>query len=101
MLDMSGANGSIFGAGFFHDIKLFGRLILAMTFKETTYRGPFWKTLIKTAFTNFRAIKPVMMMLALYVHLGPFSRFVVAQIDKQIADIEKGNWEQPALVAAE
>ncbi len=41
------------------------------------------------------------MMLALYVHLGPFSRFVVAQIDKQIADIEKGNWEQPALVAAE
>jgi hypothetical protein len=101
MLDMSGANGSIFGAGFFHDIKLFGRLILAMTFKETTYRGPFWKTLIKTTFTNFRAIKPVMMMLALYVHLGPFSRFVVAQIDKQIADIEKGNWEQPALVAAE
>ncbi|MHA7774912.1 B12-binding domain-containing radical SAM protein [Roseibium sp. M-1] len=101
MLDMNGANGSIFGAGFFHDIKMFGRLILAMTFTNTTYRGPFWKTLIFTAFTNFRAIKPVMMMLALYVHLGPFSRFVIAQIDKQIADIEKGHWEQPALVAAE
>ncbi|MEM9633293.1 MAG: B12-binding domain-containing radical SAM protein [Pseudomonadota bacterium] len=101
MLDMSGANGSIWGAGFFHDIKLFGRLILAMTFKETTYRGPFWKTLIKTAFTNFRAIKPVMMMLALYVHLGPFSRFVTAQIEKQITDIEMGHWEQPELVAAE
>ncbi|MCK7614120.1 B12-binding domain-containing radical SAM protein [Roseibium sediminicola] len=101
MLDMSGANGSIFGAGFFHDIKQFGRLMYAMTFKETTYRWPFWKTLIKTAFTNFNAIKPVMMMLALYVHLGPFSRFVIAQIDKQIADIEKGHWQQPTLVAAE
>ena len=101
MLNMRGANGSIFGAGFFHDINLFGRLILAMTFKETTYRAPFWNTLIKTAFTNFRAIKPVMMMLALYVHLGPFSRFVTAQIEKQITDIEKGHWEQPALVAAE
>jgi radical SAM superfamily enzyme YgiQ (UPF0313 family) len=101
MLNMSGANGSIWGAGFFHDIKLFGKLILAMTFKDTTYRWPFWKTLIKTAFTNFRAIKPVMMMLALYVHLGPFSRFVTAQIEQQIADIEKGQWEQPALVAAE
>ncbi|WP_082837178.1 B12-binding domain-containing radical SAM protein [Labrenzia sp. OB1] len=101
MLNMSGANGSIFGAGFFHDIRMFGRLIFAMTFKETTYRLPFWKTLIKTAFTNFRAIKPVMMMLALYVHLGPFSRFVTAQIDKQIAEIEKGHWEQPAVVAAE
>ncbi|MES0880461.1 B12-binding domain-containing radical SAM protein [Roseibium sp. SCP14] len=101
MLDMRGANGSIWGAGFFHDIKLFGRLILAMTFKETTYRGPFWRTLIKTAFTNFRAIKPVMMMLALYVHLGPFSRFVTAQIEKQITEIELGHWEQPALVAAE
>lgn len=101
MLDMSGANGSILGAGFFHDIKLFGRLILAMTFTDTTYRWPFWKTLLKTAFTNFRAIKPVMMMLAIYVHLGPFSRFVVGQIDDQIADIKKGHWEQPALVAAE
>ncbi|GAB4513953.1 MAG: B12-binding domain-containing radical SAM protein [Roseibium sp.] len=101
MLDMSGANGSIFGAGFFHDIKLFGRLMYAMTFQETTYRWPFWKTLIKTAFTNFNAVKPVMMMLALYVHLGPFSRFVVAQIDKQIADIEKGRWQPPTLVAAE
>ncbi|WP_415714029.1 B12-binding domain-containing radical SAM protein [Roseibium sp.] len=100
MLDMSGANGSILGAGFFHDIKLFGRLILAMTFTDTTYRWPFWKTLLKTAFTNFRAIKPVMMMLAIYVHLGPFSRFVVGQIDDQIADIKKGHWEQPALVAA-
>lgn len=101
MLKLDGANGEIMGAGFFHDVKMFGRLILAMTFTNTTYRGPFWKTLIATIFTNFRAIKPVMMMIALYVHLGPFSRFVVEQIDKQIDDVETGRWTTPELVAAE
>ncbi|GAA0779892.1 DUF4070 domain-containing protein [Roseibium denhamense] len=101
MLNMSGANGSIFGAGFLHDIKMFGKLVWAMTFHETTYRAPFWKTLFKTVLTNPKAIKPVMMMLALYVHLGPFSRFVIAQIDRQIDEIENGHWEQPELVAAE
>jgi radical SAM superfamily enzyme YgiQ (UPF0313 family) len=101
MLKLDGANGEILGAGFFHDVKMMGRLIWAMTFTNTTYRGPFWKTLAITAFTNFRAIKPVMMMVALYVHLGPFSRFVVQQIDKQIEDIETGKWTAPELVAAE
>lgn len=101
MLDLSGANGNILGAGFFHDLKLFGRLMWSMTFVNTDYRWPFWRTLAWTAFHNIRAIKPVMIMLALYVHLGPFSRFVVTQIDKQIADIENGKWTSPALVAAE
>ncbi|MBD8892374.1 B12-binding domain-containing radical SAM protein [Roseibium litorale] len=101
MLDMSGDNGAILGAGFFHDLKMFGKIIFAMTFKEKTYRGPFWKALLVTLFTNFKAIKPVMMMMALYVHLGPFSRFVLGQIDKQIEEIERGEWQAPALVAAE
>lgn len=101
MLNLSGANGDILGAGFFHDLKLLGRLMWAMTFTNTTYRGPFWRTLALTAFTNIRAIKPVVMMLALYVHLGPFSKFVIQQIDKQIEEIEKGEWSAPALVAAE
>jgi radical SAM superfamily enzyme YgiQ (UPF0313 family) len=101
MLNMKGENGALLGAGFVHDLKMFGKLIWSMTFTNTTYRGPFWRTLIHTAFHNFRAIKPVMMMIALYVHLGPFSRYVVQQIDAQIADIESGVWSEPELVAAE
>ncbi len=100
LLNLSGANGNIISAGLLHDLKVFGRLIWAMTFKHTLYRGPFWKTLLLTLFTNTRAIKPVMMMLALYVHLGPFSRFVVHQIDSQIEDIQSGNWQPPELVKA-
>ncbi|MBO6754846.1 MAG: B12-binding domain-containing radical SAM protein [Roseibium sp.] len=101
MLNMKGANGSLLGAGLTHDLKLFGRLIFAMTFVNTAYRGPFWKTLIYTALTNFRAVKPVLMIMALYVHLGPFSRFVLTQIDRQVEDVESGAWTAPDLVAAE
>ncbi len=101
MLNMRGENGTLLGAGFGHDLKMFGKLIWSMTFTNTTYRGPFWRTLIHTALYNFRAIKPVMMMIALYVHLGPFSRYVVRQIDTQIAEVESGEWTTPELVAAE
>ncbi|MTI42476.1 radical SAM superfamily enzyme YgiQ (UPF0313 family) [Roseibium hamelinense] len=101
MLNMKGANGAILSAGFIHDIKMFSRLIWAMTFTNTQYRRLFWKTLAYTAFTNVRAIKPVLMMLALYVHLGPFSRFVMTQIDAQIEEIDTGEWASPGLVAAE
>ncbi len=72
-----------------------------MTFTNKSYRWPFWRTLIGTALTNFRAIKPVLEMMALYVHLGPFSLFVVEQIDRQIEEIESGSWTTPELVAAE
>ncbi|WP_041375638.1 B12-binding domain-containing radical SAM protein [Polymorphum gilvum] len=101
MLDLKGANGAILGAGLWHDLQQFARLMWSMTFRHPEYRGPFWRTLAFTAFRNFRAIKPVMMMLALYVHLGPFSRFVVKQIDAQIEDIERGRWTPPELIAAE
>jgi len=101
MLKLDGANGEILGAGFLHDLKMFGKLIYSMTVTNTRYRGPFWRTLFYTATRNFRAIKPVMMMIALYVHLGPFSRFVIEQIDSQIAEIENGDWTKPELVAAE
>ncbi|MEJ8476251.1 B12-binding domain-containing radical SAM protein [Roseibium algae] len=101
MLNLEGENGNIIGGGFLHDLQMFGKIIWAMTFTHTSYRGPFWRTLAFTAFRNFKAIKPVMMMIALYVHLGPFSRYVVEQIDKQIEEIENGEWQAPALVAAE
>jgi len=101
MLDLSGANGNIVSAGFLHDLKVFGRLIWSMTFKHKNFRWPFWKTLILTSMLNARAIKPVMMMLALYVHLGPFSKFVVKQIDTQIDEIEQGKWVQPDLIERE
>ena len=45
----------------------------------------------------------IMMMLALYVHLGPFSRSVTDQIERKIEEIEEidaGQWERRELMQA-
>jgi hypothetical protein len=47
---------------------------------------------------NPRAIKSAMNMAALYMHLGPFSGFVVGQIEAQIASIRDGSMPPPILI---
>jgi hypothetical protein len=41
------------------------------------------------------------MLSALYLHHGPFSRQVIAQIDRQVEDIDLGLWNAPHLAPAE
>jgi hypothetical protein len=53
------------------------------------------------AIRNPQALRFVVMMSALYLHHGPFSRQVIAQIDRQIEDIELGRWSTPRLARAE
>jgi hypothetical protein len=43
----------------------------------------------------------VVMMSALYLHHGPFSRQVIAQIDRQIGDIDLGRWKAPQPAPAD
>jgi len=40
-------------------------------------------------------------MSALYLHHGPFSRQVIAQIDRKIEDIDLGLWNAPQPAPAE
>ncbi len=55
-------------------------------------RAGFWKAILKCLFTNPRATKSVIKMLALYAHLGKFSGYVLDQIDLQIKAVETGRW---------
>ncbi len=57
--------------------------------------GPFWKSVLDCAIHNPRALRCVVMLSALYLHHGPFSRQVIAQIDRQIEDIGLGLWSAP------
>jgi hypothetical protein len=43
----------------------------------------------------------LVMMSALYLHHGPFSRQVIAHIDRQIEDIDLGLWNAPHLAPAD
>src|SRR6266851_3398088 len=51
-------------------------------------REPFWKTFVEVAKTNPGALRYIVMLMALYMHLGPFSERVIGEIDRRIADLD-------------
>ena len=80
------------------DLGFFGRLAWNITFHRPDLRRDFWKTMLFVISRNPGASTAVALMLALYAHLGPFSRFVAAQIRAQIRQIEAGEWQPPERV---
>ncbi|WP_152334408.1 DUF4070 domain-containing protein, partial [Novacetimonas hansenii] len=53
--------------------------------------GQFWRMLIDCALHNPKAVPYVIMTSALYLHLGPFSRQVIEEIDREIANVDQGH----------
>jgi radical SAM superfamily enzyme YgiQ (UPF0313 family) len=51
-------------------------------------RQPFWETFTTVASNNPAALRHVVAMMALYLHLRPFSRHVIAEIDQRIAELD-------------
>ena len=51
-------------------------------------REPFWKTFVQVAKTNPGALRYIVMLMALYMHLGPFSKRVIGEIDRRIAELD-------------
>ena len=51
-------------------------------------REPFWKTLTSCAKTNPGALRYIVMLMAIYLHLGPYSRYVIAAVERRIAAID-------------
>jgi radical SAM superfamily enzyme YgiQ (UPF0313 family) len=51
-------------------------------------REPFWRTFMACAKANPAAVRYILMLMTLYLHLGPFSRQVIAAIDRRIAALD-------------
>ena len=51
-------------------------------------REPFWKIFVEVAKTNPGALRYIVMLMALYLHLGPFSKRVISEIDRRIAELD-------------
>ena len=62
-------------------------------------RERFWKTLTNCVKNNPRVMTSLMMLMAVYLHLGPYSRFIISAMDRRIAEIDAK--ESVPLVAAE
>ena len=79
---------------------LLWRLVRRIAVRQPAALWPFCKVFCECARKNPRAIDYVGILAAFYLHLRPFSRFVVSLVDRQIAEIDAGKWQpQPAPIA--
>jgi hypothetical protein len=77
------------------DLRSFGRMAWRLGMKERQVRGHWWRTMAGCALRNPRAIRYVGAMSALYLHMGPFARFVSSRLAVEIDRLD-----QPAPLAA-
>ena len=70
-----------------HDLETFMRLIWRMGIKRS-YRGLFWRTLIKAAWHNPRGLRYTVVLMALYLHFGDFRKYLVSRLDQAIRNAE-------------
>jgi radical SAM superfamily enzyme YgiQ (UPF0313 family) len=70
------------------ELKGFVRMALKLGVRRETL-GPFWRTFFGALFQNPRSIRYVGFLCALYVHLGPFSKYIVARTRTSIAAEEE------------
>jgi radical SAM superfamily enzyme YgiQ (UPF0313 family) len=52
--------------------------------KAPEAREVFWKVFMNCLKTNPSAVRYIVTLMAIYIHLGPFSRFVIREIDRRI-----------------
>jgi radical SAM superfamily enzyme YgiQ (UPF0313 family) len=51
-------------------------------------RQPFWDTFVKCSQSNPAALRYIVMLMAFYLHLGPFAREVIAVIDARLVELD-------------
>ncbi|WP_185368894.1 B12-binding domain-containing radical SAM protein [Acetobacter pasteurianus] len=79
------------------DLRSFARLLFRIHRAGPGTAKQFWRMMLDCGLHNPTAIPYVVMTSALYLHLGPFSRQVVREIDKEIKDVDEGCWHAPAV----
>src|ERR1051325_707748 len=58
-------------------------------------REPFWRTFVEVGKKNPGALRQVVTMMAIYLHLGPFSKHVISEIDRRIRELDESQAALP------
>jgi hypothetical protein len=74
------------------DLLLLWGLVWRIALRQPTVLPHFCKAFYECAKRNPPALVYVCILAALYLHLRPFSRFIVSSVDRQIASIDSGAW---------
>jgi len=61
-------------------------------------RERFWKAFTTCMSINPNSVRGIVTLMAFYLHVGPYSRYVMKQIDRQIEDLEQGRFTPPKLL---
>ena len=64
-------------------------------------REPFWKTFVEVGKKNPGALRQIVTMMAIYLHLGPFSKHVISEIDRRIAELDDAAAMMPPVAHRE
>jgi radical SAM superfamily enzyme YgiQ (UPF0313 family) len=86
----------IFWPNIRRDLMAFLRLCWASTVRHPELARHFWATLWDCLRHHPVALEGVLRNMAHYMHLYPFSRYVIATVDARIADIDAGRWVSAA-----
>jgi radical SAM superfamily enzyme YgiQ (UPF0313 family) len=81
------------------DYVLLWGLVRRIATRQPRALWPFLTIFYQSIRNNPRALDTVGMLAGLYLHLEPFSRFVISMLDREIARCDSGAW-QPPLAAA-
>jgi len=60
-----------------------------------------WGAFLATARHNPAALEAVVTNIVIYLHVYPFSRYVMREIDNRIAAIDSGRWVAPPVLPVE
>ncbi|WP_375462849.1 B12-binding domain-containing radical SAM protein, partial [uncultured Methylobacterium sp.] len=84
-----------------HDLWSLARIIWRMTVRRPEMARHFWGVFLETARRNPAALEAVVTNMVLYLHVYPFSRYVIREIEGRIADLDAGRWVEPPRMAAD
>jgi len=63
-------------------------LVQRMVAKLPEPKRIFWEAFTNCVATNPKSVRYIVLLLAFYMHLGPFSRYVIERIDQMIAELD-------------
>ncbi len=74
------------------DLRAFARIAIRLGWRDRGVRRWFWGSFFDCLLHNPRALRISVSFAALFLHFGPFSRWLVERLDGQIAEVSAPRW---------
>ncbi len=90
LVDLPRNRASFSASAVLNDMRSLGRFLVVLATRRRDLALPFLRTALDCAIHNPAALKIVVGLAAMYLHVGAFSRQVAAHIESEVAAIDRG-----------